>query len=55
MAATPMAFRRGILMKSSPLWGGVRKLMILLRDLVKEILQKIFGEEMVGIRTLNDC
>ena len=28
--------------------GGVHKLMILLRDLVKENLQNIFGEEMGG-------
>ena len=32
----------------SPIIGGVHKLMILLRDLVEEIVQKIFGEEMEG-------
>ena len=30
----------------SPTIGGVHKLMILLRDLVKDNLQRIFGEEM---------
>ena len=34
----------------SPTIGGVHKLMILLRDLVKENLQNIFGEEMGGVR-----
>ena len=30
--------------------GGVHKIQILIRDLLKEILQKIFGEEMGGVR-----
>ena len=34
----------------SPTIGGVHKLMILLRDLVKEVLLKIFGKEMGGVR-----
>ena len=33
----------------SPTIGGVHKLMILLRDLAKETLQNIFGEEMGGV------
>ena len=31
-----------------PTLGGVHKIQILVRDLLKEILQKIFGEEMGG-------
>ena len=42
-----MGFYLGILMKSPPPWG-VHKLMILLRDLVKDILLNIFGEENGG-------
>ena len=38
----------GILIKSSPPKGGVHKLMILLRDLPKKFLRKLFGEEMGG-------
>ena len=45
-----MAFRLWILMKSPPTIGGVHKLLILLEDLVKENLQKIFGEEIGGVR-----
>ena len=45
-----MGFYIGILIKSSPLKGGVHKLMILLRDLPKEFLRKFFGEEMGGYR-----
>ena len=45
-----MAFYLGILMKSPPPYGGVHKLMILLRELVKDVLRKIFGEEMWGVR-----
>ena len=33
-----------------PTLGGVHKIQILIRDLLKEILQKIFGEEMGGAR-----
>ena len=43
-----MGFYIGILIKSSPPKGGVHKLMILLRDLPKELLRKFFGEEMGG-------
>ena len=50
MAVTP----HGVLPRDSheisPTIGGVHKLMILLRDLVKERLQNIFGEEMGGVR-----
>ena len=34
----------------SPTIGGVHKLMILLRDLLKEQIQKIFGKDMGGVR-----
>ena len=33
-----------------PTLRGVHKMQILIRDLLKEILQKIFGEEMGGVR-----
>ena len=33
-----------------PTLGGVHKIQILIRDLLKEFLQKIFGEEMGGVR-----
>ena len=33
-----------------PTLGGVYKIKVLIRDLLKEILQKIFGEEMGGVR-----
>ena len=45
-----MGFYIGILIKSSPPKGGVHKLMILLRDLPKEVLRKLFGEEMGRVR-----
>ena len=45
-----MGFYLGILMKSPPHRGGVHKLIILLRDLLKEVIQTIFGEEMGGVR-----
>ena len=48
--APPMGFYLGILMKSPPPYGGVHKLMILLRDLVKKQIPKILGEEMGGVR-----
>jgi len=32
----------------APTLGGVHKIQILIRDLLKEFLQKIFGEEMGG-------
>ena len=40
-------------MKSPPTKGGVHKLMILLRDLLKDKLQNIFGEEMGGLCILH--
>ena len=43
-----MGFYIGILIKSSLPKGRVHKLMILLRDLPKEILRKFFGEEVGG-------
>ena len=43
-----MGFYLGILTKWSPPYGGVHKIQILIRDLLKEILQKIFVEEMGG-------
>ena len=50
MAVTP----HGVLPRDSheisPTIGGVHELMILLRDLLKEQLQHIFGEEMGGVR-----
>ena len=33
-----------------PTLGGVHKIQILIRDLLKEFLQEIFGEEMGGVR-----
>ena len=45
-----MGFYLGILIKWSPPYGGVHKIQILIRDLLKEFLQKIFGEEMGGVR-----
>ena len=48
MAVTP----HGVVLRDyheiSPTIGGVHKLMILLRDLLKEDLQNIFGEAMGG-------
>ena len=41
-----MGFYLGILTKWSPPYGGVHKIQILIRDLLKESLQKIIGEEM---------
>ena len=46
----PIGFYIGILIKSSSPKGGVHKLMILLRDLPKDLLRKLFGEEMGGVR-----
>ena len=43
-----MGFYLGILTNWPPPQGGVHKIQILIRDLLKEILQKIFGEEMGG-------
>ena len=50
MAVTP----HGVLPRDShefsPTIGGVHKLLILLEDLLEDNLQKIFGEEMGGVR-----
>ena len=50
MAVTPHGFLPRDSHEISPTIGGVHKLLILLRDLVKENLQNMFGEEMGGIR-----
>ena len=50
MAVTP----HGVLPRDSheipPTIGGVHKLLILLEDLLEDFLQKIFGEEIGGVR-----
>ena len=43
-------FGTGILIKRALPKGGVHKIQILIRDLLKEFLQKIFGEEKGGVR-----
>ena len=43
-----MGFLLGNSHEISPTMGGVHKFMILLRDLVKDISQTIFGEERGG-------
>ena len=48
VAVTPHGFLPRDSHEISPTIGGVHKLMILLRDLVKEQMQQIFGEEMGG-------
>ena len=45
-----MGFYLGILTKWPPPKGWVHEIQILIRDLLKEFLQKIFGEEMGGAR-----
>ena len=44
----PMGFYLGILTKWSPPQGVVHKIQILIRDLLQEIPQQIFGEKMGG-------
>ena len=50
MAVTPHGVSPRDSHEISPTIGGVHKLMVLLRDLVKEKYKKIFGEEMGRVR-----